>query len=39
MKKILFIVVLVLLTLSFSSAAFADEAYDITDYDVHIGCI
>lgn len=36
MKKILFIVVLVLLTLSFSSAAFADEAYDITDYDVHI---
>ena len=36
MKKVLLLVMLAALILSFSSAALADEAYVIKDYDVHI---
>ncbi len=36
MKKVLFLVLLVLLLAGLSSTAIADEAYIITDYDVHI---
>ncbi len=36
MKKVLFLVLLILLAVGFSSAALADEAYIISDYDVHI---
>ena len=36
MKKVLFVALLAALVLSFSSAALADEAYVIKDYDIHI---
>ena len=36
MKKVLFVVLLAALVLCFSSAALADEAYIIKNYDVHI---